>query len=111
MKLECLSKSVHPSKRRAHRTGIEPLEERRLFTTYFVNGTGDDTTADAIITLREAITAANGNPGTDRIEFQIPTTDPGYDAGTGRYTITPASALPKISDSTDIDGSSRRDWR
>jgi CSLREA domain-containing protein len=46
--------------------------------------------------LRDAITCANSNPGTDTISFAIP--------GTGVHTISPLSALPTITDSVIIDG-------
>ncbi len=46
--------------------------------------------------LRQAILDANGSPGTDLIDFNIP--------GTGPHTIQPASALPPITDPVIIDG-------
>jgi hypothetical protein len=57
--------------------------------------------ADGFISLREAITAANNTANgaqADRITFQI--------AGTGTHTITLASALPTITGTVIIDGSS-----
>jgi CSLREA domain-containing protein len=50
-------------------------------------------------TLREAIKAANTNPGTDTINFNIP--------GAGVKTITLVSALPFITDPVIIDGYSQ----
>jgi streptogramin lyase len=52
-------------------------------------------------TLRAAITFANGNPNTT-ISFVIPTSDPGFSAGT--WTITLTSALPPITAKTTING-------
>jgi titin len=49
--------------------------------------------------LRQAILNANGNPGMDTIAFDIP--------GTGPFTITPASALPAITDPVVIDGTTQ----
>jgi uncharacterized repeat protein (TIGR01451 family) len=46
--------------------------------------------------LRQAITDANGNAGTDTITFAIP--------GAGVQTITPATALPNITEAVIIDG-------
>jgi len=46
--------------------------------------------------LRQAILDANDNPGPDTIAFNIP--------GGGVQTITPATALPQISDGVTIDG-------
>lgn len=57
--------------------------------TFTVNNTSDpgNGTCDAFgCTLREAITAANANPGADTIVFNIP--------GTGVKTISPTSAFP-----------------
>jgi CSLREA domain-containing protein len=67
--------------------------------TFVVNNVFDpgNGTCDAIgCTLREAIDAANANPGADIINFNIP--------GTGVHTITPATSLPEITDTTSIDG-------
>src|SRR5205823_6240960 len=60
--------------------------------------------ADGKISLREAITAANntldGASGiVDQIQFAI--------AGAGLQTITPASALPSITDAVIIDGTTQ----
>ena len=55
-------------------------------------GTGDG------CTLREAITAANATGGDDTIEFAI---------GTGAQTISPASALPDITQPVIIDGTTQ----
>jgi Domain of unknown function (DUF4347)/Cadherin-like/Right handed beta helix region len=56
--------------------------------------------SDGLISLREAILAANntlnGTGGADRIEFQI--------AGAGIKTIAPTTALPQITDGVIIDG-------
>lgn len=46
--------------------------------------------------LRDAITAANGSAGSDVIQFNIP--------GSGVKTISPATALPTITDPVTIDG-------
>ncbi|MEO8434758.1 MAG: Calx-beta domain-containing protein [Pyrinomonadaceae bacterium] len=49
--------------------------------------------------LRQAILDANFNPGADIISFSIP--------GSGPHTITPASALPDITDVVTIDGTTQ----
>jgi CSLREA domain-containing protein len=67
--------------------------------TFTVNNILDpgNGTCDAIAcTLREAITAANANPGADLINFNIP--------GAGVKTIAPTSALPIITEAVTIDG-------
>jgi len=50
-------------------------------------------------TLRQAIMDANGHPGADTIEFDI--------AGSGVHTISPASALPPITDPVTVNGYSQ----
>lgn len=67
--------------------------------TFTVNSTNDndDGTCDSThCSLREAINAANSNPGLDTIAFNI--------SGAGLHTITPVSALPMITDPVTIDG-------
>lgn len=61
--------------------------------TYIVSNTNDSGTGS----LRQAITDANAVPGADNVYFNIPDTDPNYDAGTGCWTITLNSQLPMIS--------------
>jgi CSLREA domain-containing protein len=71
-------------------------------TTYTVNSTADpgDGVCDATeCTLREAIDAANANLGTDTIDFDL--------SGSPPYTITPATALPAITESVVIDGTTQ----
>lgn len=63
--------------------------------------TSDGNTADvcdADCTLREAIAAANGNPGSDTIAFAI---------GIGQKTIQVGSMLPVITDPVVIDGTTQ----
>jgi hypothetical protein len=56
--------------------------------------------------LRQAINSANSNPvDANTINFNIPNTDPGFSGGV--YTISPSSALPAISASVTIDGTSQ----
>ncbi|HVF57922.1 MAG TPA: SBBP repeat-containing protein [Pyrinomonadaceae bacterium] len=58
---------------------------------------GVTTTADSGAgSLRQAILDSNATPGTQTIAFNIP--------GAGLHTITPASALPAITDTVVIDG-------
>jgi hypothetical protein len=58
--------------------------------------------ADGVISLREAITAANNTGGGDIIAFNIP--------GLGPHTISPMSALPDITDPVAIDGTTEPDF-
>ena len=74
--------------------------------TITVTSTGDTIAVDGVVTLREAITAANtnapsgdapaGDPGMDVINFNI--------LGGGVRTISPTSALPAITEPITING-------
>ncbi len=56
-----------------------------------------NTTADAGAgSLRQAIIDATVNAEANIITFNIPTSDPGYNAGQGRFTISLLSALPNV---------------
>ena len=59
--------------------------------------------------LRQAILNANSNPGADGIDFNIPGGDPGcHDVGLDHIcTISPASALPIVTDTVTIDGTTQ----
>jgi subtilisin-like proprotein convertase family protein len=71
-------------------------------------GTTVTNTADSGVgSLRYAIGLANAHPGLDLISFDISTSDPDYNATTGAFTIQPLSALPTITDSIVIDGTSQ----
>jgi hypothetical protein len=67
-------------------------------TTYTVTSTADSGAG----TLRQAITDANANSGTDTINFNI--------TGSGVQTITPSSSLPTINDPVIIDGTTQPGW-
>jgi CSLREA domain-containing protein len=67
--------------------------------TFTVNTTNDVDDGSCNIThcsLREAILAANSNPGPDLIHFNIP--------GSGPHTILISGPLPTITDAVTIDG-------
>src|SRR6516165_6916809 len=97
-------------RRRLRRPDVEALEQRSLLATITVTGTGDTIAKDGVVTLREAITAANtnadpsgdttpGDPGLDTIAFNIP--------GTSVHTISLTSNLPTITEPITIDGYSQ----
>ena len=69
-------------------------------TSFTVTKTADtnDGVCNADCSLREAITAANANPGLDTIAFSI---------GSGLQTISPTSALPAITSPVVIDGTTQ----
>ena len=57
--------------------------------------------------LRAEITAANASPGST-IVFNIPESDPGFNAGGGWFSIVPLTQLPSLTaDGTTIDGSTQ----
>ena len=97
-----------PSRRRQNRTlGLEPLESRRLLSTFTVTNTLDDGNATIIPhSLRWAIDSSNqATPGPNDIVFNISaSTDPGFDPDTQTWTIIPDGALPSITTPVDIDG-------
>ncbi len=90
------------SGRSRRRSGVELLEDRKLLSVLTVTDTGDSGSDTG--SLRFALlNAQNG----DTIDFDIPTTDPGYVPATGSWTIKPASPLPAITNSIFIDGFSQ----
>ena len=67
---------------------------------------GDLPGPDGLVTLREAITAANNTAEPQVIGFSIPTDDPGFDGIV--FTIKPASPLPVLSgDGITINGATQ----
>jgi uncharacterized repeat protein (TIGR01451 family) len=77
------------------RPRLEALEERQLLATFTVTNTTDGASGS----LRDAILKANLNSGQDTIKFNIP--------GTGFQTLSLVTALPAITDSLIIDGTSQ----
>src|SRR5262249_61816736 len=80
---EMIHRADTRGQRRLRRPTIEALEQRSLLATITVTGTGDTIAKDGVVTLREAITAANtnadpsrdtmpGDPGPATIAFNIP---------------------------------------
>ncbi len=102
------SRAITVRRKPSFRPRIEVIENRLLLAVITVTSTGDAINPnDGVVTLREAITAANSNKnisdvvgvgayGNDTIDFDIP--------GTGVQTIRPTSALPIITDPVTIDG-------
>jgi parallel beta-helix repeat protein len=115
-----------PKSRRRRKMQVELLEDRQLLATITVNTTADGTAANATLSLRQAIEVSDGTlavsslssqeqaevsgsvGSSNTIDFNIPTTDPGYNATTGAWTIAVNSALPAIStNAAIIDGYSQ----
>lgn len=74
-----------------------PLAPQATFVVNSINDPGTGTCDAVECTLREAINAANGSPGT--INFNI--------TGTGPFTIQPVTELPAIREAVNIDGYSQ----
>lgn len=79
--------------------------------TFTVTKTADtnDGTCDADCTFREAVAAANANPGADTIEFNIPTSDPGWDTAEhpNAFRIFITTLINLNDAATTIDGLSQ----
>jgi hypothetical protein len=65
-------------------------------------GAGTGTLRQAIVDAGAAGTDTTASP--DLIQFNIPTSDVGYNSTTGAFTIQPLSALPAVTDAVTIDG-------
>src|SRR6516165_4235790 len=106
--------AISSKSRRRKRLQLELLEDRQLLSTITVNTAADETSADSTLSLREAIEVSNGTlavsslstqeqaqvsgtvGSTNTIDFNIPTSDPGYNSATGVWTIAVNSDLPTI---------------
>jgi hypothetical protein len=71
--------------------------------SYVVTSTADDGSAG---TLRAAIAAVNAGTD-DEIDFNIPTSDPGYNASTGTWAINLGSALTLTANDITLSGLSQ----
>jgi hypothetical protein len=119
--IEAIARSHRASAlRRTRRISVEVLEDRQLLATITVNTAADSTTVGSTLSLRQALEISDGTlavsalsaqeqaqvsgaVGTSNtINFNIPTTDPGYDAATGVWTIAVNSALPTINTNAAI---------
>ncbi len=114
------------NRKRARVRLIEALEARRLLATITVNTAVDTTNPNTTLSLRQAIEVSNGTlavgsltptqqalvvgtvGASNTIDFLIPTSDPGFNAATGVWTIHVASELPAIlGNAAIIDGYSQ----
>jgi hypothetical protein len=95
--------SIRARRPSSHKPQLEVLEDRLAPATFTVLNTNDA----GLDSLRQAILDANSNPGFDAIHFNIPTSDPGYNAGTGSFRIQPTSSFPTITSPVVIDGTSQ----
>ncbi len=79
-------------------TGIDFGNQATIACNLLVTNVNDSGSGS----LRAAIDAANSNPGTDKICFDVP--------GSGPHTISPLSPLPPLREPTLIDGTSEPDF-
>ncbi len=77
----------------------KPAQAASTFTVTVGGDTGEGNCAINGCTLREAVEHANGNPGKDTIEFNIPRA--------GVQSFRPTSQLPTITEAVTIDGYSQ----
>ena len=84
-----------------------PASVHAVATTFTVTVTSDDAGSSCVgpCSLRQAINAANANPGTDTIEFEITAA-----LVDGAHTIVPTSPLPQISQPVTIDATTDADF-
>ena len=81
------------SRVRAFRPRLETLEDRCVPATFIVTNTLDAGAGS----FRQAITDANTNAsGPNVIDFNIPTSDAGYQSATDSFSIRPATPLPFV---------------
>jgi hypothetical protein len=101
-------RSAKASRKQRPALQLEQLEDRTVPSAFTVLNTQDSGTGSlrqAILDANAAGTGTAANP--DLIQFNIPSTDPGYQSGTGAFSIQPLSALPTITDTAIIDGYSQ----
>jgi hypothetical protein len=83
---------------------LETLEPRELLTTFTVTTPLDDSTTDTGTSLREAIAAANANPGPDTIQFSSALAGQSIRLSQGELTISdPVSIVGVGATQTIID--------
>ncbi|MCX7427700.1 MAG: right-handed parallel beta-helix repeat-containing protein [Planctomycetia bacterium] len=97
-----------------HRLRLEPLEDRRMLTAFLVNSLSDAVAADGVITLREALEAANTNAAvfdaragsdaeTDVITFAPELFTDGTDPLPGKIVFEPGNADLLITDPAGVE--------
>jgi len=86
----------------SHVVCLPPSALGTVYTVYTTADSGPGSLRQAILNADANATGTPANP--DLIDFDIPTTDPGYQSSTGSFTIEPLSALPTITDTLVLDG-------
>jgi CSLREA domain-containing protein len=84
---------------------VESLERRMLFASIVVNSTADDAVAgDGLVTLREAITAANDDSTTDAGQTGEGADEITFNLGAGPHSINLNTELPALDHNVSIQG-------
>src|SRR4051812_2540257 len=84
---------------------VEAMERRTLFSTLVVNSAANNTTAgDGLVTLHEAIDAANNDAITDTGQTGSGADTITFDLGPGAHTIDLDSPLPALGQGVVIQG-------
>lgn len=68
---------------------------------------GTNSEGDDECTLRAALEEAAASVLMDRFDFAIPTSDPGYDGINGWWTIAPATSLPPVQTTIEINATTQ----
>jgi hypothetical protein len=83
----------------------ETLEPRRLLASIIVNSDADNTPAgDGLVTLREAINAANNDTATDTGQTGSGDDTITFNLSAGAHTIQLASVLPDLNSNIVLQG-------
>ena len=101
--LSAKQRSLKLSRPAFSRPLLERLEDRLVLSTFLVTNTGDNGGVNPAVgagtgTLRQAIVDSNAAPGANVIDFNI---------GSGVQTISLLAALPAVTTSVTIDGTSQ----
>ena len=91
--------------RAAATSGVEALEGRTLLASIVVNSTADNATpGDGLVTLREAIVAANNDSTTDAGQTGSGADEITFNLGGGPHSINLMTELPALNSDLDIVG-------
>src|SRR5262245_19181386 len=99
-------KPVTSGRPRRRQLEVELLETRTVLSTLLVTTTGNQGSGS----LRQAIADANARPAAETVNiiFNIPTSDRGYDASRGIFTVSLTSSISAITHANvTIDGTTQ----
>ena len=91
----------------SYNSGYDGFVAKIASNSNLVTNTNDS----GVGSLRQAMTDANGIAGTDTIQFDIATSDSGYNkSGAGTFIIQPTTALPTITDPVIINATTQSQY-